>query len=393
MKTALPLMQHTTMKNTLNGSSGNQPFQQPNRLGYRSMRRPVHHPIHHPVHRAHKGLTLIELMIAMVISIFLLAGVIQMFAASKQTYRLQDGLARLQENARFSLDLIGGEMRLAGYMGCYASGSANMVNTLNVTDYEMQLDIALSSFESDGTNYTGSVGSVWTEVPEVIRNAIATIPADQPSSDVLTIRRVADQGLRLASTMPNVSADLKAVDDTNDPPEDCDILLISDCTRSAIFQTTNITVPGGGGNINIVHNTGICAPGNATKPLIEGSGEPFSTDASIYKMATTTFFIAPSDIDNAEGDTVLSLWRKEFNNAPQELVAGVESMQFLYGIDSGTDGIPNYYARAGAQDLSTAVSIRIDLVLNTIDRATLNGDGLVRRTFGQTIQIRNQLNN
>ena len=344
--------------------------------------------------RTHRnGFTLIELMIAMLISIFLLAGVIQMFSASKQTYRLQDGLARLQENARFSLDLISGEIRLAGFKGCYASGEENMVNTLNETGYELQLDVALTGFESDGANYTASVGSVWTEVPSEITDAIAAIPADLNSSDVLTIRKVADQGLQLASDMPNNSADLKAVNGSAAMPGDCEILMISDCTRSAIFQTTNVTQPGGNGDVNLVHNTGICAPGNATKPLVEGAGEPFSTDATIYSMATTTFYIAPSDVDNSDGDTVLSLWRKEVNENPQELVAGVESMQFLYGIDSDTDGIPNYYSRAGGEELSAAVSIRIDLVLNTIDRATLNGDGLVRRNFGQTIRIRNDINN
>lgn len=336
-----------------------------------------------------RGLTLVELMIAMVIALFLMAGVIQMFSGSKQTYRLQDGLARLQENARFSLDVISNEVRLAGYMGCYANGAEDLVNTLNITDYEHMLDTALTGFEGSGSStYTPSTGAIWTAVPEQIRNAVASIPADASASDIITIRRVDDQGLRLASNMPNTSADLKAVNGSGTPPDDCDILLISDCQRSALFQTTNVTVPGGNGDINIVHNTGTCAPGNSTKLLVN-SGDPFGTDAAIYRMATTTFYVAPSDINNIQGDTVLSLWRKEVNEDPQELVAGVESMQFLYGIDSDDDGVPNYYARAGAEDLDDAVAIRIDLVVNTIDEATSNGDGLVRRNFGQTIRIRN----
>jgi len=346
-----------------------------------------------PNHPRRNGFTLIELMIAMLISIFLLAGVIQMFAASKQTYRLQDGLARLQENARFSLDLIAGEIRLAGFKGCYSAGEENMVNTLNETGYELQLNVALTGFESDGSNYTASAGSVWGEVPNEITEAIATIPAGLSSSDILTIRRVADQGLQLAEKMVDSSAVLKAVNGAAPVPEDCEILMVSDCTRSAIFQATGVTQPNGNGNVNIVHQQGTCVPGNATKPLVEGAGEPFGPDATVYSMATTTFYIAPSDIDNADGDTVLSLWRKEFDENPQELVAGVESMQFLYGIDSDTDGVPNYYSRAGGEELSAAVSIRVDLVLNTIDRATLNGDGLVRRNFGQTIRIRNDINN
>lgn len=61
------------------------------------------------------GLTLVELMIAMVVSLLLLAGVIQIFLSSKQSYQLQDGLSRLQENGRFAMDVVTLNLRHAGY--------------------------------------------------------------------------------------------------------------------------------------------------------------------------------------------------------------------------------------------------------------------------------------
>lgn len=61
------------------------------------------------------GLTLVEILVALVISAFLLAGVIQLFLGSKQTYRSHDGLSRIQENGRFALEAMSRDIRAAGY--------------------------------------------------------------------------------------------------------------------------------------------------------------------------------------------------------------------------------------------------------------------------------------
>ncbi|RDH45522.1 PilW family protein [Zooshikella ganghwensis] len=61
------------------------------------------------------GLSLIELMIALVLGLLLLAGVLQVFLGSSQTYRLTGDLARAQENGRFALDMLARDIRMAGY--------------------------------------------------------------------------------------------------------------------------------------------------------------------------------------------------------------------------------------------------------------------------------------
>lgn len=62
------------------------------------------------------GLTLIEIMVALLIGAFLLAGVIQIFIVNKQTYRVQENLSRMQENGRFAMDYLSRYIRLAGYV-------------------------------------------------------------------------------------------------------------------------------------------------------------------------------------------------------------------------------------------------------------------------------------
>lgn len=58
---------------------------------------------------------MVELMIAITISLVLLAGVIQIFISSKQAYRATDGYGRLQENGRYAIDYLGKYIRLSGH--------------------------------------------------------------------------------------------------------------------------------------------------------------------------------------------------------------------------------------------------------------------------------------
>ena len=64
------------------------------------------------------GFSLIEIMIALLIGVFLLGGMLQIFSVSQQTYRMQSNLARLQENGRFALDFLAHDIRMVGYWGC-----------------------------------------------------------------------------------------------------------------------------------------------------------------------------------------------------------------------------------------------------------------------------------
>lgn len=64
-----------------------------------------------------RGLSLVELMVALVISLFLTAGVIQLFIGSKQTYNLHDASSRIQENGRFAIQTMARDIRMTYYPG------------------------------------------------------------------------------------------------------------------------------------------------------------------------------------------------------------------------------------------------------------------------------------
>ncbi|MBB4866606.1 type IV pilus assembly protein PilW [Pseudomonas nitritireducens] len=74
---------------------------------------------------AQRGLSLVELLIAMALGLVLLAGVLEVVLGSKRTYQASQGLAELQESGRFALDIIAQDLRAAGFAGACPAGLVN----------------------------------------------------------------------------------------------------------------------------------------------------------------------------------------------------------------------------------------------------------------------------
>jgi type IV pilus assembly protein PilW len=74
-----------------------------------------------------QGMTLIELMTALAIGSFLMLGAITVFMQSRTTFRINESVARMQENARFAIDTLEPEIRMAQYWGL-TSTTSNVVN-------------------------------------------------------------------------------------------------------------------------------------------------------------------------------------------------------------------------------------------------------------------------
>ena len=83
------------------------------------------------MHKRQQGLSMIELMVALLIGTILTASVIQMFVGSRSTYAMQSALASMQENARFAIEFLSRDLRKAGYVGC--STNTTIANTLRDT--------------------------------------------------------------------------------------------------------------------------------------------------------------------------------------------------------------------------------------------------------------------
>lgn len=78
------------------------------------------------------GFTLIELMVAMTIGLLLTVTIAQIFLGSRRTYSTNDDLSRMQENMRYTHDLLNRTIRMAGYMSYPGNSSVNVEDIVGV---------------------------------------------------------------------------------------------------------------------------------------------------------------------------------------------------------------------------------------------------------------------
>jgi type IV pilus assembly protein PilW len=109
------------------------------------------------------GLSLVELMVALVLGLILMFGIIQVFFASKQTYITNEAMARLQENGRFALEFMSRSARLAGYIEPVYTGNKplSLVRPLSASACEGQPGIPTELCTSNGAgNASDSVSFI-----------------------------------------------------------------------------------------------------------------------------------------------------------------------------------------------------------------------------------------
>ncbi len=357
------------------------------------------------------GLSLIELMIALVVGLILMAGVISIFIASRQSYGINNAVGQIQENGRFALDFIRTDTRLAGYMGCANSTSTmSDLNTGPVSNLPYDFDTAITGFEYTGTtpgdNYTEATSpnpvastANWSPVLDpTLQNLVI------PGTDVLVVRysKGGTYPIYINDIPSSPSADFKVT--TNGGLAAGDLILVSNCLNAVVMQVTNVT----GGGINIVHNTGgTYQPGNALQTL------PTSfLNGQVVIPTTVVFYIGRgADLSPALFEAVTNAGSAN-GFTSNELVSGVENMQVLYGVDLTGSQIPSEYDTAATVDATgnwgNVVSVRIALLLRSETGAVplpaaapiynLLGtnikapqDTRLRQIFTSTIAIRNRL--
>lgn len=319
------------------------------------------------------GVALVELLIAMLLGLILVGGILQMFSSSRQTHRVHEATARMQESGRMALEVISRDLRMADFWGC-ASDITNVVNNLDNTG------AGFIDFTAGGI--AGTEGG-------------AGVP------DTLTLRGGFDRGIDIEPPYgPQASANIK-VPAGNDLKQG-DIVFISDCGGADIFQISNSN-PGGAGTI--VHNTGTTtSPGNynITNPGCPGGGNAhclskvYGADATMFSVQEITYSIATG----SEGEPAL------FRNGA-EYLDGVEDFQVLYGEDTDDSSVANYYVPANeVADMNNVLSIRFAVVTRSQNDNLTGGtnqtytvlgaartapDERIRQTYMTTVTIRNRL--
>jgi type IV pilus assembly protein PilW len=108
--------------------------------------------------RAQRGVSLIELMVALTISFALIGGAIQVYVYSRQNYEVNESLAQLQETARYALSVLEPDIRMSNSWGLVkGSGFVEVATGLPATNCGN--DFAINVIATlDGSNNSYSFG-------------------------------------------------------------------------------------------------------------------------------------------------------------------------------------------------------------------------------------------
>ncbi|MGB2392073.1 MAG: PilW family protein [Pseudomonadales bacterium] len=324
------------------------------------------------------GLSLIELMISMTIGAFVTIGVLNLFNANSDTYNVLQAQARLQESANFGLNVMSRDLEKSGYRGCFSSGDVyfTMATEDDIpADYDIRYGLSV---------FNGVGEDDWTTSATTLPAAVSSVATAE--TDVLALRYLDNDEAYLASALTQGSEDVvvTVASGASSSIATNDLALLHDCEKATLFKVTEAT---SSSSTTVTFAHAIESGGNAVSGLAQTG--VFGTNAAVSSIVGRHYYIAPG-ASSRTGLADLSLYRRDAAGA-SELVEGIEDLQVLVGIDSDGDGVPNqYYAPAANLDMSQAVTILLEITANSVvPVGSSESDGLLRRTYRRTVQIRN----
>ncbi len=343
--------------------------------------------------RRNFGLSLPEVMVAIVISMLLMGGIIQIFASNRATYELTDDLARLQENGRFALDFLLHDIRMAGYFGCndnpearqlristtaagqlWDTGSANNPASITYRSIEGADDDLSGDWNPSGAALPAGVSS--PTVTSAVSNCPNQFGQICTGTDAIAVRYAEGGGARAIDNNPTTTSASLTLTATDSDYLGAGLITgqfasISDCSTTDIVPVFNTPTAAGGQSFTI--GTG-------------GSPSAMGTTSKIY-TATNRAEVAPLMLARYYIGTGAAPWagpslfrETSASTTPVEMVQGIENMQIAYGVDSSGDGVADSYLQADAVGLttdthwSTVVSLRVGLLVRTLDEINRDAD-------------------
>lgn len=316
--------------------------------------------------RLQLGFTVVELMIALALSMILSVAIVAVFSNNSYSFKQDENLSRMQDDARHALRELAFDIRMAGHYGDLhipASVAADGA-----------LSIGADCGPSGDTNWmyrtveagTGNSMSIMA-IDNATNSAVAGVHSCFQSgelldgTDVVAIKRVAgaESGVTVAGS---------------------------------VYLKTN-------GTVGYLYN----GPAPAAEPF------PVNAPNADWAYRPSIYYIR--QFANAPGDNVPTLCRKSLRGAgpgmtTECLATGIENLQVEYGIDTSSDGHPNVYmTNPTLAQMQNVVAARIFLLARTTDIDTryqnnktysisnapdlVPGDSFHRRVFSTSVSIQN----
>jgi len=295
---------------------------------------------HMSIKNRQTGLSLIELMIAMTLSLILLTGVVQLFIGNKKSFDITRDLSDLQENGRMGLTFIGESLRMADFWGTVPSADVDLGS---VTVTGATASVCNSAWVlSAGNGIQGFEGGTTPPIDCLLDGRYLD------NTDVLVVR-YADSGRMVPE--PSLGTDASLDDDI--------LVRVLTSLEAEVF----VGASAGTAQASIPFDDGV-------------STYPFVTELYYLRACSVLNNATPATCANS-ADPTPTLVRMTIQDGAwveQPLVEGIEQMQFEYGIDATpiTNAediltVDSYVGVAGVTDWERVVSVRMSLVARALD--------------------------
>lgn len=124
-----------------------------------------------------RGLTLIEIVVALTLGLLVTATILQIFLSSKQAYRTQEQSSRIQESGSYALELLSKYIRMAGYRDLTEDSKEGVLIEKN--------DAFLSIISSDKIK---DILTLCKETENFVNGQVITGSVKNSTSDCIIIR-------------------------------------------------------------------------------------------------------------------------------------------------------------------------------------------------------------
>jgi len=336
-----------------------------------------------------RGLSLLELMVALSLGAFLMLGLVNMFLSSRTSSQVETALARVQENGRAALGMVSRDVLRARYKGC------NSVRG--------EVTVLAKNADYDGLRGYERASGAWQ--PDTSATAISQVlTTARDGSDVLNLQTGLTLGRELLTSDVTPSDTAISISDNPDGiVKKDDLILLSGCLTAHLLKVTNTPASTGATTIEYA------VSGNTSSTVEPGYRYNAGTELMIFE--NVIWYVADTGRDK-NGYDVWALYRTAAGATPtqdNEIIEGVENMQILYG-ERGASGT-RFVDATKVTDWDSVVAVRIAMLIQTyepvrdqddvsayslLDKAVSSsstpahsGGRALRKVFSTTLALRN----
>lgn len=322
------------------------------------------------------GRTLIELMIALAIGLFITGTAIGLVLSNRQTYATTEGLSRVQEAVRTGFELLARDIRDAGLNTC--GGALQFVNVLNNPGslWWTQWNGGLRGY---GTTEAFAGAPFGTAAGQRVSGTSALqIMRSGSQPQTVAAHDTATQTLTLSPANRSLAAG--------------DLAIVCNFSQASLFQVTAAS------SASIEHgyegSPGNCSRGLgfANPPDCSESGQTymFEANSAVLRLESLAWYVG----NNGRTTTAnRSLYRVSPRNSAgtlslvaEEVIDGVVDLQVDYLIE----GTAAYVPASGVADWNAVFGVRLQIAIEEPDKPSTVADR-VRRTVTHVVMLRNRL--